>query len=245
MRRDHGRPRSRPVASGTTGRRRRRQRLARAGIGRVPDHRPRRATVRVCRVPVARHRARRRRVAETRARHGRHVGSTAIGRQWRRRAEVGRSGGADGGGRAGRVAERYRPRAERRVGPDVALRVADAGGGGRPRQGQNVVPGRVATTQCRQRGDRAGQPVRGRVHVQPVQGRVSATPSRRRGRVARRGPAQDDRPERARGPRVHVSHPAQRGRTTGRHVQGHGRHGRVHVGQAHELHARVQLAQRR
>jgi len=156
-----------------------------------------------------------------------------------RRRPAGQAGGADGRRRAGRGGRADRRQAVR-VGPDVALRVADAGPR-RPAGRRGAVPGRVAPTV---RGQRCPPGVGRRVHVRPVQGRAPKT-AVGRGRTARGCPAQDERPERISGSHMHVPHAAQRGPAAGRHVQGHRRHHRVHAGQAHELHARLQPAQRR
>jgi len=65
------------------------------------------------------------------------------------------------------------------------------------------------------------------------------------GWAARGRPAEDDRPERLSGSHMHVPHPAQSGQAAGWLVQGNGWNRCGHAGQAHELHAHLQRAQRR
>jgi len=191
-----------------------------------------------------------RRVPERGARPGGHgrTGARAgcgprPGRGARRRQR--RPGGAGGrrraaGGRRAR-ADRRRPGGGR-LGPKVALRrVADPAGRGPTVGDQDAVPGRLATQVRGQRGDNR---VRGRVHVQPVQGRGHRAAGER-DRAARGRPFEDDRPERTSGAHMHVPQAAQGGQAAGRLVRGNGRHRRGHGGQAHELHAHLQRAQRR
>lgn len=211
-------------------------RTGRRSCASVPRDRWRCAAVRVRRARAAPGRPAAGPAHGARAPGGRRRG--AVGGHWHRGPD-GQSGGADRGrqlGRRGRADGRRR--VVGRVGPDVALLLA---GAGRQPLGRPVaVPLRVAPPLAGQRGAR-GQ-LR-RVHVQPVQ-RHADRSARGRGRAARRVPAQDGRPARAPGARVHVPH-AECAQTAGRYVRGYRRPGRVHAVQAHELHAHLQRAHRR
>lgn len=167
-------------------------------------------------------------------RRDRHFG--AVDRRRRVGCAAGRAGGADCGRGAGRTGPADR-RQRNRLGPDVALRVATAGR--QQIRGPHAAPGRLASAIGRQRGrDRRVR----RVHVRPVQRRAPRT-ARRRGRAAVGGPTQDDRPQRVRGPRVHVSHPAEGGQAAGRLLPRHRRQRCGHAGQAHELYTSIHRAQ--
>jgi len=192
-----------------------------------------------------------RRVLEIGARNGRHGrtdaragGEPRAGRGARCRRRRRPDGAGDrrraAGGRGARTDRRRRGGG--RVGPKVALRrVADPAGRDRPVSDQDAVPDRLAKEVGGQRG---GDRVRGRVHVQSVPG-LGHRAAGGRGRAARGRPSEDDRPERSPGPHMHVPHAAQGGQAAGRLVRRNGRHRRGHAGQAHELHAHLQRAQRR
>lgn len=192
-----------------------------------------------------------RRVPERGARPGGHGRTDARagceprpGRGARRRRQRRPGGAGDrrraAGGRRARTDRRRRGGG--RLGPKVALRrVADPAGRGRTVGGQDAVPGRLATQVRGQRGDNR---VRGSVHVQPVQERGHRAAGER-DRAAHGRPFEDDRPERTSGAHMHVPQAAQGGQAAGRLVRGNGRHRSGHGGQAYELHAHLQRAQRR
>lgn len=195
-----------------------------------------------------------RRVPERGARPGGHGRTDArAGREPRpgrrsRRRRRGRQRRPGGAGDRRRAAGGRRARTDRRrrgggrLEPKVALRrVADPAGRDRTVGGQDAVPGRLATQVSGQRGDNR---VRGSVHVQSVQERGHRAAGGR-GRAARCRPLEDDRPERTSGAYMHVSQASQGGQASGRLVRGNGRHRRGHGGQAYELHAHLQRAQRR